>query len=67
MLPFLAAITWNVDPIIHSFGPWSVFGHQLGPIMLRWYGLFFMLPFVLGTFVLTHIYRSERTSPQWVD
>ena len=67
MLPFLAAITWNVDPIIHSFGPWSVFGHQLGPIMLRWYGLFFMLPFVLGTFVLTHIYRTERTSPQWVD
>ena len=67
MLPFLAAITCNVDPIIHSFGPWSVFGHQLGPIMLRWYGLFFMLPFVLGTFVLTHIYRTERTSPQWVD
>ncbi|WP_426060688.1 prolipoprotein diacylglyceryl transferase [Hymenobacter sp. B1770] len=67
MLPFLAAIYWNVDPIIHAFGPWSVFGTQLGPITLRWYGLFFMLPFVLGTFVLTHIYRSERTSPQWVD
>ncbi|MBF9222234.1 prolipoprotein diacylglyceryl transferase [Hymenobacter ruricola] len=67
MLPFLAAITWNVDPIIHSFGPWTVFGHELGPIVLRWYGLFFMLPFVLGTFILTHIYRSERVSPQWVD
>ena len=67
MLPFLAAITWNVDPIIHAFGPWTVFGTELGPITLRWYGLFFMLPFVLGTFVLTHIYRSERTSPQWVD
>ena len=57
MLPFLAAIYWNVDPVIA----------HLGPITLRWYGLFFMLPFVLGTFVLTHIYRSERTSPQWVD
>ena len=57
MLPFLAAIYWNVDPVIAHFGP----------ITLRWYGLFFMLPFVLGTFVLTHIYRSERTSPQWVD
>ncbi|WP_072053047.1 prolipoprotein diacylglyceryl transferase [Hymenobacter terrenus] len=67
MLPFLAAIYWNVDPIIHKFGPWSVMGHELGPIVLRWYGLFFMLPFVLGTFILTHIYRSERTSPQWVD
>ena len=57
MLPLLAAIYWNVNPIIA----------QLGPVTLRWYGLFFMLPFVLGTFVLTHIYRSERVSPQWVD
>ena len=57
MLPFLAAIYWNVNPIIA----------HLGPVTLRWYGLFFMLPFVVGTFVLTHIYRSERVSPQWVD
>ena len=67
MLPFLASIYWNVDPIIHAFGPWTVFGTEWGPITLRWYGLFFMLPFVVGTFVLNHIYRSERTSPQWVD
>ena len=57
MLPFLAAIYWNVNPIIA----------HIGPVTLRWYGLFFMLPFVVGTFVLTHIYRSERVSPQWVD
>ncbi|HEX8505172.1 MAG TPA: prolipoprotein diacylglyceryl transferase [Hymenobacter sp.] len=57
MPPFLAAIYWNVDPIIA----------HLGPITLRWYGLFFMLPFVVGTFILQHIYRSERVSPQWVD
>ena len=57
MSPFLAAIFWNVDPIIA----------HLGPVTLRWYGLFFMLPFVVGTFILTHIYRSERVSPQWVD
>ncbi|MFD2718339.1 prolipoprotein diacylglyceryl transferase [Hymenobacter monticola] len=57
MPPFLAAIFWNVNPIIA----------HLGPVTLRWYGLFFMLPFVVGTFILTHIYRSERVSPQWVD
>ncbi|MDB5268714.1 MAG: hypothetical protein JWP58_1754 [Hymenobacter sp.] len=57
MLPFLDAILWNVNPIIA----------HLGPVTLRWYGLFFMLPFVVGTFILTHIYRSERVSPQWVD
>ncbi|MBH8557568.1 prolipoprotein diacylglyceryl transferase [Hymenobacter negativus] len=57
MLPSLDAILWNVNPIIA----------HLGPVTLRWYGLFFMLPFVVGTFILTHIYRSERVSPQWVD
>ena len=57
MLPFLAAIYWNANPIIA----------HIGPVTLRWYGLLFMLPFVLGTFLLTHIYRSERVSPQWVD
>ena len=57
MSPFLAAIYWNINPIIA----------HIGPVTLRWYGLFFMLPFVVGTFILTHIYRSERVSPQWVD
>ena len=57
MSPFLAAVFWNVNPIIA----------HIGPVTLRWYGLFFMLPFVVGTFILTHIYRSERVSPQWVD
>ena len=57
MLSFFAAIFWDVNPIIA----------HIGPVTLRWYGLFFMLPFVLGTFILNHIYRSERVSPQWVD
>ena len=39
MLPFLASIYWNVNPIIA----------HIGPLTLRWYGLFFMLPFVVGT------------------
>jgi len=67
MLPVLAAVWWNVNPILHSFGPWTVAGYELGPIPLRWYGLLFMLPFVLGTFLTTHIYRAERVSPQWVE
>ena len=55
--PLLAFVTWNADPILA----------HLGPLTLRWYGLFFMSGFVVGTFVLTHIYRSERVSPRWVD
>ena len=57
MLPLLAYLTWDLNPIIA----------HLGPLTPRWYGLFFMSGFVVGTFILTHIYRSERVSPRWVD
>ncbi|TGE23615.1 prolipoprotein diacylglyceryl transferase [Hymenobacter metallicola] len=53
----LAYITWDVSPIIA----------QIGPLTLRWYGLLFMSGFVFGTFILSHIYKSERVSPRWVD
>ncbi|GGF20888.1 prolipoprotein diacylglyceryl transferase [Hymenobacter cavernae] len=57
MLSLLAYITWTASPIIA----------QLGPLTLRWYGLLFMSGFVIGTFVLTHIYKSEGVRPHWVD
>ncbi|QIL77206.1 prolipoprotein diacylglyceryl transferase [Hymenobacter sp. HDW8] len=57
MTSLLAYITWDVAPEIV----------KIGPLTLRWYGLLFMSGFVLGSFVLSHIYRSERVSPQWVD
>lgn len=53
----LAFIPWDVDPILA----------HLGPLTLRWYGLLFMSGFVVGTFILSHVYRSERVSPRWVD
>ncbi|MCC2547967.1 prolipoprotein diacylglyceryl transferase [Hymenobacter sp. BT175] len=53
----LAFITWDVSPIIA----------EIGPLTLRWYGLLFMSGFVVGTFVLSHIYKSEGVSPRWVD
>ncbi|MCA8832583.1 prolipoprotein diacylglyceryl transferase [Hymenobacter pini] len=56
-MSFLSAILWNPDPILA----------ELGPLTLRWYGLLFMSGFVVGTFILSHIYRSEKVSPRWVD
>ena len=53
----LAFITWDVSPIIA----------QLGPFTLRWYGLLFAAGFIIGSFILTHIYKSEKVSPRWVD
>lgn len=57
MLSFLSAVLWNANPILA----------ELGPLTLRWYGLLFMSGFVVGTFILSHIYRSEKVSPRWVD
>jgi prolipoprotein diacylglyceryl transferase len=57
MLSFLSYITWTADPILA----------HIGPLTLRWYGLLFMSGFVFGTFILSHIYKSERVSPRWVD
>ncbi|MCB2379679.1 prolipoprotein diacylglyceryl transferase [Hymenobacter sp. BT635] len=56
-MSLLAFITWDVSPIIA----------EIGPLTLRWYGLLFMSGFVFGTFILSHIYKSERVSPRWVD
>ena len=67
ILSLLAYITWTASPTIAELGPWHLGGLALGPLTLRWYGLLFMSGFVLGTFVLAHIYKSERVSPQWVD
>ena len=53
----LAYLVWDLNPIIA----------HIGPVTPRWYGLFFMSGFVVGTFILNHIYRSERVSTRWVD
>ncbi|OON67370.1 prolipoprotein diacylglyceryl transferase [Hymenobacter sp. CRA2] len=53
----LAFITWDVSPIIA----------EIGPLTLRWYGLLFASGFIIGSFILSHVYKSERVSPHWVD
>ena len=41
---------WNVDPAIFI----------LGPIEIRWYGLFFALGFLLGFQIMAQFYRQEH-------
>ena len=43
-------VHWNVDPEIY----------RIGPVAIRWYGLFFMLSFVCGIFILDWIYKKEK-------
>ncbi|WP_363322013.1 prolipoprotein diacylglyceryl transferase [uncultured Pontibacter sp.] len=57
LMNLLNYITWNVDPEIFSIGPVSV----------RWYGLFFALAFVFGQRILTKIYVAEGRTEGDVD
>ncbi len=54
---FLNYITWNVDPEIFSIGPLSV----------RYYGLFFALAFVLGYYIFTKIFKIEKITVEVLD
>jgi len=57
MNSLLAYLVWHPDPIIA----------QIGPFLLRWYGLLFALGFVVSTPVFQHIFRREKVAPRWVD
>ena len=50
-------ITWNVDPVLFS----------LGPFQIRWYGLFWALGFLFGYFIMRGIYRREKMPDAWLD
>ena len=43
-------ITWNVDPVLF----------HLGPLQVRWYGLFWALGFLFGYYVMKRIYKKEK-------
>jgi prolipoprotein diacylglyceryl transferase len=42
-------LNWNVDPVLFS----------LGPITIKWYGLLFASAFLVGTSIMTRVYRRE--------
>ncbi|PHS34065.1 MAG: prolipoprotein diacylglyceryl transferase [Sulfurovum sp.] len=48
---------WNIDPtLLH-----------LGPLELRWYGLFFVGSFFLGAVILTWVYKREAKDPAVIE
>lgn len=50
-------VTWNPDPELFSLGPLSV----------RYYGLFFALGFLLGYYIIERMFRREQIPEQWLD
>lgn len=52
----LLKIIWTVEPDIIS-----------SPLTIRWYGLLFASAFLLGYYVLQHIFKKEGVPEEWLD
>ncbi len=50
-------INWNVDPELF----------HLGPLSIRYYGLFFALGFYIGYMMLEKMYKSEKLPLEWAE
>lgn len=57
MLDSLLYITWNVDPVAFSLGPFSV----------RWYGIFWAVGIYLCYLVQVALYEKEGCPQGWAD
>lgn len=50
-------ISWNPDPEIFS----------LGPLTVRYYGLFFAMGFLLGYYIIERMFKREDIPEKWLD
>ena len=50
-------ITWAPDPEIFS----------LGPLSIRYYGLFFAIAFILSYYIAERMFRRENAPEDWMD
>lgn len=57
MHQIIAAIQWDVDPVMFSIGGFEI----------RWYGAFFGLAFLLGYQILTKMIKTDGADPKLVD
>jgi phosphatidylglycerol:prolipoprotein diacylglycerol transferase len=51
-----------IDPNIVSFGPFDIFGMELGPVSLKWYGLMYMLGLIAAWWLGNRRARSADNS-----
>lgn len=57
MIDILNFIHWNINPEIF----------HLGPLSVRWYGLFFASGFLLGYYIIEQMFKREKEDEKWLD
>jgi len=57
MIHTIASITWDVNPEIF----------RIGSIAVRWYGLAWVLSFVLGIYITKKLFQKDKVNPELVD
>lgn len=57
MIQSLALITWDVDPEIF----------RIGSVAVRWYGLAWVLSFILGILITKKLFQFDKVNPELVD
>ncbi len=57
MLSIIAAIHWNVDPVIFHIGSYGV----------RWYSMGFLLAFLLGYFIVARMFKREKVDSKYLE
>lgn len=53
----LGFVTWDVSPQIISFGP----------IAIRWYGIAFVIGFLVGYNIVSKMFKHEGAKEEWLD
>ncbi|MBX5460353.1 MAG: prolipoprotein diacylglyceryl transferase [Steroidobacteraceae bacterium] len=51
------------NPIAFELGPFSVFGHELGPLSVHWYGIMYLIGFAAAWLLAR--YRAKRPGSTW--
>jgi phosphatidylglycerol:prolipoprotein diacylglycerol transferase len=53
----------NIDPVAVNLGSFMLFGHQIGPIEIRWYGLAYITGLLIGWRYTVWLARQVRFNP----
>ncbi|HVY81446.1 MAG TPA: prolipoprotein diacylglyceryl transferase [Steroidobacteraceae bacterium] len=51
------------NPIAFEIGPFSVFGHELGPLKVHWYGIMYLIGFAIAWFLAR--LRARQPGSTW--